>query len=240
MDKAPLFTLILPAAGNGTRMNATTPKPLIKIKGKPIIYWTLLPFLELESLAQIIIPTQKILFDAIESAVLDAIKDSGSVNKPDLRIIEGGKERLYSIANAIPHIKNEVIFVSVHDAVRPLVQSGRIVQNLAQAAEKGSSVLALPLRETIKEVDSQQKVLNTPNRKMLWSVQTPQTFNRLWFERAYQNAIGSNFFGTDDASVMEFSSYPVYLTEGNPENIKLTYSVDLLLAEILLNQKLSN
>lgn len=227
------YCLILPAAGSGNRMNSEIPKPLLQLAGKSVLYWAIKVFASIPELKQIIIPTQASMFEQI-SSILDHVLSDAKRNDIKVDIIVGGKERLFSIANALPYISKEVNLIMVHDAVRPLVSIKSILNCIETAKKSNACVLGLPLRETIKQTDGNGQVLSTPDRKSLWSIQTPQCFSKSVFVEAYKNALHHKYFGTDDSSVIEFAGFPVLVSEGNSENIKITYPLDLKLAEILM------
>lgn len=231
----PSVSLIVPAAGSGTRMQNLTPKILLPLCGKPILYWTLSKFAAIKSVKQILLPVNQATKHEIANIVENVKLHSG---RTDItwNIVEGGDERIYSINNCIPFINQDSDLVAVHDAVRPLVSESAIEKCFTQALSKDTSILALPLRETLKEVDTNKQVLSTPDRTKFWSVQTPQCFKTSLFKKAYALALEQKFFGTDDASVVEFAGFKVNVTEGNPENIKITYPIDLELAELLLSK----
>lgn len=229
--------MILPAAGYGNRMNSEIPKPLLLLAGKSVLYWSIKVFASIPELKQIIIPTQESLFEQISDILNSVLYDS---NRVDIKanVIAGGKERLFSIANALPIIEKEIDLVMVHDAVRPLVSIHSILNCIEKTKTSKACILGLPLRETIKQTDDNGKVLSTPDRTTLWSIQTPQCFSKSLLVEAYEVALKQNYFGTDDSSVVEFAGFPVIVSEGNSENIKITYPVDLQLAELLmLNHK---
>ena len=214
-------------------MNSEIPKPLLLLAGKPVLYWSIKVFASIPELKQIIIPTQESMFGQI-SAILNSVLND--TNRVDIKanIIAGGKERLFSIANALPLIEKEIDMVMVHDAVRPLVSLHSILNCIEKAINSKACILGLPLRETIKQTNDNGRVVSTPDRTSLWSIQTPQCFSKSLFIEAYELALKQNYFGTDDSSVVEFAGFPVIVSEGNSENIKITYPLDLQLAELLM------
>jgi 2-C-methyl-D-erythritol 4-phosphate cytidylyltransferase len=217
-------------------MESDTPKPLLPLAGKSVLYWSIHSFLFIEELSQIIIPTQLALIEPIKAIIRQVLEES---NRVDIKvdIILGGNERLYSIANALPIIDESIDLVMVHDAVRPLVSNKAINLCIDKTLEKGACILGLPLRETIKQINDDACVVSTPNRATLWSIQTPQCFSRSVFDSSYKKALESKYFGTDDASVVEFAGNSVFVSSGNSENIKITYPLDLKLAELLIKER---
>jgi 2-C-methyl-D-erythritol 4-phosphate cytidylyltransferase len=125
--------------------------------------------------------------------------------------------------------------VIVHDAVRPFVKLAH-VKNCCEAAVKvGAAVLGVPAKDTIKRLDNDDLIVDTPSRKYLWQAQTPQVFKKEVLQEAYQKALEDNFIGTDDASLVERLGYPVKMVEGDRSNFKITYPLDLKLAKLLLD-----
>jgi len=101
--------------------------------------------------------------------------------------------------------------------------------------ETGASVLGVPAKDTIKQIDKDRIILKTPSRSFLWQAQTPQVFKKEIMQEAYQRAFEENFIGTDDASLVERLGYPVKMVEGDRSNFKITYPLDLKLAKLLLD-----
>ena len=112
-----------------------------------------------------------------------------------------------------------------------------INQCSVEAKEHGGAIIAVPAKDTIKKVGLDGRIVDTPDRKMLWQAQTPQIFKREVICRAYEEAILGGFVGTDDASLVERLGETVKVVEGDRENLKITYPVDLEIAELILKQK---
>ncbi|MGK7369317.1 MAG: 2-C-methyl-D-erythritol 4-phosphate cytidylyltransferase [Candidatus Halalkalibacterium sp. M3_1C_030] len=222
-------TLIIPAAGSGSRLNRETPKPYLEINGKTILEHTLLRFLGLENLSQVIVATSLRYITKAEQ-ILGEVLDDGIA----FRVIEGGVERQHSIFNTLKYA-DENSLVIVHDAVRPFVELEHIESCCEAAMETGASVLGVPAKDTIKKLDDDNLIVDTPSRKYLWQAQTPQVFKKEILQEAYQKAFEQNFIGTDDASLVERLGYPVKMVEGDRSNFKITYPLDLKLAKLLLD-----
>lgn len=226
--------MIIPAAGSGERMQRATPKPFIGLAGRPILEHTLLRFLQLEGLGQVIIATS-----AENIARSEALLGSLLGDRLSWSCIEGGSERQYSIRNALQKV-DDAELVLVHDAVRPFVSS-KAIGRCCDAAEKyGAAVLGMPAKDTIKKVDEKGMVTETPDRNALWQIQTPQVFKTDLLKKAYRLAAKQNYFGTDDASLVEWIGKRVQVVEGNRDNIKITYPQDLEYAKILLKNEKYN
>ncbi|MEX0843738.1 MAG: 2-C-methyl-D-erythritol 4-phosphate cytidylyltransferase [Balneolaceae bacterium] len=224
------LSVIIPAAGSGTRMGAEVPKPLIKLGQKTILEHTISRFLEVPDVVQIIIATSSAYVKEIETLVQDLTK------QVELKVVEGGDERQYSINNALQHVKSEVTLVAVHDAVRPFIRPA-LISKCCEVAEKcDGAVVGVPAKDTIKKVDGEQIIESTPDRSLLWQAQTPQVFQKQILMQAYEAALKDKFVGTDDASLVERIGGKIQMVEGDRENLKITFPVDLKIAELMLKK----
>jgi 2-C-methyl-D-erythritol 4-phosphate cytidylyltransferase len=222
-------TLIIPAAGSGSRLNREIPKPYLQINGKTILEHTLQRFLGLENLRQVIVATSPQYIGRAEEVLKHVLPQGMSFH-----VIEGGAERQHSIFNTLKFVE-EGCLVIVHDAVRPFVKPEHIESCCKAAMETGASVLGVPAKDTIKQIDKDKLILETPSRSFLWQAQTPQVFKKEILQEAYQTAFEENFIGTDDASLVERLGHPVKMVEGDRSNFKITYPLDLKLAKLLLD-----
>lgn len=225
--------VIIPAAGIGKRMQSNTPKTFLEIAGKPVLYHTVKRFLEFPGITHVIIVVNSSGEETVKAMFTEI--DFGKVK---LSIVSGGKERQDSVRNGISAVREK--YIIVHDAVRPFFSSEALQQAMVTIAEKkcDGAILAIPAKDTIKEVDTSGAVQCTPDRKRLWMAQTPQVFTKKVLEQAHKKACDELFYGTDDASLLEHYGYDVRIVQGNEENIKITYPSDLELAEIYSNKKL--
>lgn len=219
--------VILPAGGLGTRLGYSIPKAFIRIAGKTILEHTLERFYPLEAVGRIIVPVPEPML--VEARLLL----SRYTDKPVV-VIEGGKERLYSINNALKHI-GDASFVAVHDAVRPMVTEDEIVQVIKAAVVYKAAMLVCPSDYTLKRISEDMMIEHTEDRSSIWQAQTPQVFEKSLLLKAYDIAIASNFFGTDDASLVERTGAPVKAVHGSGRNIKITRKQDLELVRFMMN-----
>jgi 2-C-methyl-D-erythritol 4-phosphate cytidylyltransferase len=203
----------------------------LRIAGKTIIEHTICKFASISGLAQVIIATTPEYFNDA-SAVKNLLPE-----EVDVRVIEGGKERQDSIYQALQIVGESVELVAIHDAVRPFVSEDSVYDCLSLANESGAAILGLPVKDTIKRVDSKGLILETPERSRLWKAQTPQIFRQSLIRKAYEKAVRENFLGTDDASLVEYYGKNVFVTEGDQQNFKITYPLDLRVAELLLTEE---
>lgn len=224
------WSAVIPAAGSGVRLGSEIPKPFIEIRGKTILEHTLLKFTAAEGLIQIIVATSGEYISTVEK-IFDAL----TAQSISLKVVEGSRERQLSISNALPHISEEAELVAIHDAVRPFVTVDDIEKCCDVAADFGGAVLGVPAKDTIKMIEGNQVIKSTPDRNHLWQAQTPQVFQKKLIMEAYKSAQQNNYLGTDDASLVERIGGKIKMVEGARENLKITYPIDLKIAELLLS-----
>ena len=225
--------VIIPAAGSGIRMGSDIPKPFIKISGKTILQRSIECFLEIEGVVQIIIATSEEYFDECNK-----IFASIHASNISFQVIEGGTERQYSTQNALNEVNSKVELVAIHDAVRPFANTSQIRDCFKAANEIGGAILGVPAKDTIKKVNAENFIKKTPSRSELWQAQTPQIFKTYLIKEAYDSAIKNNFLGTDDASLVEQIGEKVKIVNGSRENFKITYPIDLKVAELIINKSI--
>ena len=127
--------------------------------------------------------------------------------------------------------------VLIHDGVRPFVTEDILNLSMETAMEMGGCVAGVPAKDTIKVCNSENIAVDTPDRSTLWQIQTPQTFRRELIMKAYEQAKEDGFVGTDDASLAEYSGYPVKVIMGSYRNIKITTKEDLIIGEAFLKEE---
>lgn len=209
-------------------MQTETPKPFLRIGGKTILEHTISRFTSLPNLVQVIVATSADYFANVEQ-ILSSFSDSCAC-----MVVEGGEERQFSIYNALKNVSQEAQLVAVHDAVRPFIRKELIAECCKVAEVKDGAVVGVPAKDTIKEVNENREIISTPDRSRLWQAQTPQIFQKHQLLKAYESASKNNFIGTDDASLVEKIGGHVQMVEGDRENLKITYPVDLKIAELIL------
>lgn len=221
-----MYTLIIPAAGQGKRMGAGKNKLFLQLDDVPIIIHTLRAFEKDEQCRQIILAINE-----RERSYFEELLQTYHIEK-DIRFVQGGNERQDSVYNALMYVR-EVEYVLVHDGARPFVTKKMIEDVLQMAKEKGASICAVPVKDTIKKV-MHDAVVETVERSQLRAVQTPQGFHVPILLKAHESAKQANFLGTDDASLVERLSKEVGVVEGSYYNIKVTTPEDLVIAESFL------
>jgi len=213
--------VLLLAAGSGSRFGGEIPKQYVEIGGKALILHTL------EHLAQEprISVVQPVIAqgDGVFARLLTDISFPFHM----MPAVSGGAERSISMQRGLAALPHDIELVAVHDAARPL-PSPTLLADVINVAERfGAAVPGLTVVDTIKRVDANGKVLETPDRQTLRAVQTPQVARRDWFERAIQIESGRLHLHTDDASLLEAAGFDVFVSRGDAANRKITTMTDM-------------
>lgn len=221
---------IVPAAGTGTRFGKGTNKPFASLANKPLILWAVET---LQGLAEIteIIPVVK----ETDLKPCSQLFEEHKITKIR-RIAPGGRERQDSVFHGLNLIKDKNAVVLVHDGVRPLIEPSVISDALKQLSGCDGVVVGVPIKDTIKEVRD-GIVRNTPDRGLLWAVQTPQIFHFQPLYDAYEKAMRGSFYTTDDSALVERNGGKIRMVHGSYTNIKVTTPEDLLIAEVFLKMR---
>lgn len=210
-------------------MGADKPKAFLRLDSLPVLAHTLQKFEacpQVDGILPVVPPGEGVIW------AQEIVRQSGL--KKVSQILPGGDERQESVYKGLKAIEGKADWVIIHDGARPLVSSQLIEQTLSMAGRGKAVVVALPAHETLKEVSSGKEVLRTVDRRHLWMVQTPQSFEFNLILRAHEEARRDGFLGTDDSSLVERLGIPVTVIEGSRFNFKITTPEDLLLAEALL------
>ena len=224
------LSVIIPAAGSGSRIGGEVPKPFLELDGMSILEMTLRRF-DRPEVREIIVAVGEGWFDVARESIQ---VDTFEVN---VLFVKGGSERMYSIRNALNVVSNQSTFVAIHDAVRPFF-TDRLFERLANEVRiYGAVIPGIPVTDTIKRVSSTKEVVETPDRSTLFAVQTPQFFRKDWIIDAYRLEGEQHYVGTDDASLCEKAGYTVRLIEGERENFKITWPEDLVKAREYLKKR---
>ncbi len=218
--------LLIPAAGSGSRMKAGKNKLLIQLEGESLIYWTLKSIFSANLVSWVGIigqPNDK-------EELLASIKDFA----PKIKWINGGKTRQESVFNGLNSLPPKAEKVLIHDGARCLINPELINKCVLELEDNDAVILATKVTDTIKIVDNDGFIQETPNRKYLWAAQTPQAFLVDNLKAAHKMAIEKNWIVTDDASLFEMLNWKVKIIEGNYSNIKVTSPIDLQIAKLFL------
>lgn len=213
-------------------MGTDIPKPFIRIGGTPLMVHTLRRLLTYEPVTEVVIACSGSWMERVESLVHPLCEEADV----EYYVVEGGEERQHSVYRGLQALDDPKL-IAVHDAVRPFVQPEHIRQCCQKAGEKGAAILAVPVRDTLKVVNADTSIRETPDRQRYWKAQTPQVFRANLLREAFQKAKEQERVGTDDASLVEWLGHKVYVVKGSRENFKVTYPEDLERAAQLLNEK---
>lgn len=230
-------TAIILAAGQGKRMNATVAKQFLMLEDKPILFYSIKAFEE-SLVDEIILVCSQ---GQTEYCTDNIITPYGF--KKVISVIEGGEERYDSVNRALLAVDN-TDYVLIHDGARPFVSSDLINEVIDKVKEHGACIVAAPVKDTIKAVDIDGWIKDTPDRKLMWLAQTPQAFMYSSIKKAYKLLFEGDESDrktvTDDAMVYErYINQPVKIVKGDYYNIKITTPEDMTIAKGI-NDRLMN
>ena len=220
--------VVIVAAGTGSRMNMGINKQFIKLEGKEIIAYTIEKFYNNSNIEDIVVVVKEDESEFFKKEILD------KYNFKNVKIAYGGKERQDSVYNGLKLLDEKCAVVLIHDGARPFVSDKIIDKSIEEAKEHKAIVVGVPVKDTIKVIDNDKNIVDTPNRSVLWAVQTPQTFDYNILIDAYKDAFKNKFYGTDDAMLVERIGYKVKMLEGSYNNIKITTQEDLNIGSQIL------
>ena len=223
-------TAIVLAAGQGKRMHSKIQKQFLEIQGYPVLYYSLRCFQESPLIQDIILVTGE---DALSYCKEEIVKKYGFTKVSN--VIAGGKERYDSVYAGLCACK-DCRYVLIHDGTRPFITEEIIERGLEKVKETGACVVGMPSKDTIKLSDAEGYVKETPDRKCVWTIQTPQIFSYALIREAHDSIRKKDMSKiTDDAMVIEQETgAKVALAEGSYQNIKITTPEDLYIAEAFL------
>jgi 2-C-methyl-D-erythritol 4-phosphate cytidylyltransferase len=232
-------SVILPAAGLGTRMGRSQPekagtsrKQFMLLEGLPILVHTVRKFAASPLVNEIVV--------ALRAEDVDWARGllQPETHAKPIRIVEGGDSRQESVRNALASILPDTDLVAVHDAVRPFVDLEVIEKVIQTAAETGAAIVGIVPVDTVKLVHL-NKVRQTLTRERLVLAQTPQVFRYDLLIRAFEQAQSDGFTGTDESSLVErLEQVEVSVVAGSDRNIKITRPADMALARLFLSSEL--
>jgi 2-C-methyl-D-erythritol 4-phosphate cytidylyltransferase len=232
------ISVILPAAGLGTRMGRSAPekagtsrKQFMLLEGSPILLHTIRKFASTTEVAEIVV--------ALRGDDLDWVRgllEAENFGKP-VRLVEGGDSRQQSVENALATLGPSTELVAVHDAVRPFIEPSVLSAVFAEAAENGAAIVGIVPVDTVKQVH-RNKIRQTIPRDRLILAQTPQVFRFDLLKQAFAKAREDGFAGTDESSLVErLDQVEVCVVPGSDRNIKITKPSDMDLARHFLAEE---
>lgn len=225
MDKEKVAVILL-AAGNGSRMKMDTPKQFLEICGKPLLYYSLAVF-EKSSVDEIVLVTRQ---EDIAYCRKNIVEKNGI--KKVARIVSGGSERYESVWKGLEMCGN-ADYVMIHDAARPCLSVEKIDESICEVKKTGACSLGVPVKDTIKIVDENNYGIQTPVRRYLWHIQTPQTFVYSELVQAYRKMFQEQVTDiTDDTMIIErYMNKKTKIIQGDYMNIKVTTPEDIPIVE---------
>lgn len=228
----PTYYAVVPAAGVGSRMAATQPKQYLPLLGKTVLEHTLTKLLSEPRLAKIIVAV---------AAQDDFWQSLAVLNHPRIEVIEGGRQRSHSVLKGLQHLATFCQaddWVLVHDVARPCIHPRDIQKLMADLSQDAvGGILAVPVSDTIKQVETAGSIVSTVDRSTLWQAQTPQMFRYQLLLGALSNALDQGLTITDEASAIELAGLVARVVESSGANIKITRPEDLSLAEYYLQRE---
>lgn len=219
---------VIVAGGSGTRMGKELPKQFLKLKDKVILIHSISAFIKAypDMRVIVVLPAEYISYT-------EQLLSEESI-KGDIVLVAGGSTRFNSVKNGLAHIGNADI-VFVHDAVRCLVSTQLIQSCSSAAAQYGSAIPVIPVRDSMRRINPAENTSTIVERDHLVIVQTPQTFQQSMLLSAFDVDYHPLF--TDEASVVEKTGQQVHLIPGEETNIKITFPEDLAYAEWILGNR---
>lgn len=222
---------VLPAAGNGSRMQVDRPKQYLNIGNKTILEHTLDALFQHPRIRKAIIAI---------SPDDDYFQTLPLASDPRIQVVQGGRQRADSVLAGLQQVQG-VEWVLVHDAARPCLHPddlSRLLELTSQSDVGG--ILAAPVRDTMKRGNAQGDIEHTVERNALWHALTPQLFPLMLLKDSLERALSEGAEITDEASALEFCGYHPQIVSGRADNIKVTRPEDLALAEFYLTRNLEN
>jgi 2-C-methyl-D-erythritol 4-phosphate cytidylyltransferase len=233
-------SVILPAAGLGTRMGRSVPekagtsrKQFMLLDGSPILLHTIRKFVSSPAVTEIVV--------ALRADDLEWVRELLAIERfsTPVRLVEGGDSRQESVENALRTLPEDVDLVAVHDAVRPFIEHSLLEKVFAEAAECGAAIVGIVPVDTVKQVH-RNKIRQTIPRDRLILAQTPQVFRFDLLKQAFAKAREDSFAGTDESSLVErLDSVEVSVVPGSDRNIKITKPSDMDLARLFLTEEMA-
>ena len=225
--ETPDTSVIVVAAGSASRMGGID-KQLMPLADAPVLVHTLQRLGSCPSVAEIIVVTREQSIPILHQMIADF--DLQKIRT----IVTGSQTRQQSVQNGFREIGTQSQFVAIHDGARPLIRPEDVEACLAAARKTGAATLGVPVKDTVKQVDSEGKIVATPDRSVLYAAQTPQVFSVAVYKAAVERADHEQRDFTDDCQLLEYAGMPVQMVKGSYDNIKITTPEDLAIAQSLL------
>ena len=217
---------VILGAGNGTRMGIDKSKLLLDLCGKTVIERSVEAFLNLAVIDEIIVVCRE----------CDVEEFSRLLPDEEVSFVVGGATRQESVRNAVETI-DECDYIIIHDGARPLVSKNTILKTLDESQISQAAATGVYVKDTIKVIDKDLNIVDTPERSSLISIQTPQIFDFSVYKKALEKATEQKKDFTDDCRLVENLGLQVKTVIGEYENLKITTKSDIILAEALIKAR---
>jgi 2-C-methyl-D-erythritol 4-phosphate cytidylyltransferase len=225
------ISVIICAAGAGTRFGGNRKKPFIEIDGRAAFLRSIEYFSNRSDVKQILLAISP------EDEELVTVKWGGMLGFHNVKLCFGGKERFETVAKALEKVCPDAELIAVHDAVRCCLTHEWLDALFTKAGQTGAAILASPVVATLKKVKD-GKIVQTVERNGLYEAQTPQVFEAELLKKAYANLASIDKSAiTDDAQLVEMLGHPVSIIETDSSNIKITRKIDVPVAEAIINAR---
>ena len=218
--------VVIVAGGSGSRTGSAEPKQFRWVSGKPALLHSVQAFMARPDVAVVVVVLPK-------AYAADPPPWLFQCDVDRLLVSTGGSERHESVVNGLEDLPEEVVVAVVHDAARPLVTDATIDRVIDEARMGHGAVAALPVVDTLKEVDEHGHIVRTVDRTRLWRAQTPQAFPREMLEQAHVAARRDHVGATDDAALCERLGFEVVVVRGSERGMKITEEADFARADAL-------
>ena len=223
--------LLIPAAGMGKRMGSDRNKLLLTLLEKPLLAWTLIAAESSQEIKWIGIMGQSYDFPSFKEII-----NQNNISKP-VTLIQGGDTRQQSVYNGLQSLPIEAEKVLIHDGARCLA-TPELFNRCAQSILTCDGLIAaIPVKDTIKIVNEEKIIIDTPPRDNLWAAQTPQGFSVQLLKKCHEKGRKLGWEVTDDAALLEKCQITVKIIQGEETNLKVTTPIDLAIAEFILRQR---
>lgn len=222
------ISVIIVAAGSSNRMGMNTNKIFLDLCGRSVIERTISAFTDIPEIFEIILVTKKEFFDDFKNIIRRYFLN--------IKLVEGGSSREESTYNGLLEVSDDSDFVICHDGARPLVSRQNIVNVINELDNYKAVITGVRVKDTIKYISSDLEVISTPDRRLLYNIQTPQAFEKEIILEGYKKFFEKSNFITDDSSIIEKLGVRIKLVEGEYSNIKITTIEDILYAKVLLER----
>ncbi len=224
-----MISVLIAAGGKGTRMGAAENKVFLMLNNKEIIAHTMQCFQNHPQIDEIIVVSGK-----DEHQKIADIADKYKISKFRASTT-GGETRQISVYNGLSFVSGDIVLI--HDAARALITQDEITRVINDVTEHGAAAVGVKCKDTLKVTDESGFIISTPDREMMYQIQTPQAFKTKDIINAHKAAREQNFSATDDCMVASLIGIKVKITHGSYENIKITTPEDIIIAKEILQKR---